>query len=707
MFRRFLFLGLLPAILQTGLSQESGDSSPAGVPALEPFEVTGRAPADVPWQDQPELRILSGPGMPASGLLPPDEILRNVPGVRLFRRSGSSSAHPTTQGITVRNIGPNGAGRALVLLDGVPQNDPFGGWIVWSSMRGLDLRQIAVIPASSGGLFGNQSLAGTIRLTTRSPSETESSTRELEASIGSFNQGAGRLSANLNRESFQFQLNAAVFDSDGFHPVPEFRRGPIDRPLGFRVKRIRSSLAVSPTAILQAHVGVSLFEENRVNGSPQATNSTEGIDSFFRLSPEEGSRLGDWELLLYWQDRDFRNQFTSLSEDRTAERPVLNQFAVPGEGWGGSYFYTRGHDQGAGGSWTTGVDFRVVEGDTNEAYRNLGSGFTRSRTAGGKNEVGGLFIEGMQKITSELRLEGGLRIDHWAVNDGSRRERNLETGTLLASNAFPERTDEAWTGRLTLRFFPETTIEAYLGLHQSFRLPTLNEFYRPFRVGNDITEANPQLDPETLRGFDVGLSWEIEPWQGSLKANGFVYELKDGITNVTLVEAMGGGMNTDLCGFVPGGGSCRQRLNVDRIEGYGFDFQWLQELDEALSWTLRYQFSHAEFTGFPERLSGNRPAQSPRHSLGTSLRWQFYPRGSLYSEFEYVGSSFEDDLNTRTLESYLRLSLQAEWQWNQDLSFYARVDNLTDEAIPTRVEGSGDVLLDAPRSWQVGARYQW
>ena len=64
-----------------------------------------------------------------------DESLRQVPGLSLFRRNSSLSANPTVQGVSLRSIAGSGAGRALVTLDGVPQNDPFGGWVIWTRQR--------------------------------------------------------------------------------------------------------------------------------------------------------------------------------------------------------------------------------------------------------------------------------------------------------------------------------------------------------------------------------------------------------------------------------------------------------------------------------------------------------------------------------------------------------------------------------------------
>src|SRR5713226_9156501 len=52
-----------------------------------------------------------------------DDALRQTPGFSLFRRSGSRTANPTAQGISLRGLGASGASRALVLADGTPLND--------------------------------------------------------------------------------------------------------------------------------------------------------------------------------------------------------------------------------------------------------------------------------------------------------------------------------------------------------------------------------------------------------------------------------------------------------------------------------------------------------------------------------------------------------------------------------------------------------
>ena len=96
-----------------------------------------------------------------------DDVLRDDAAFSLFRRTSSLISNPTSQGVSLRGIGPSGASRSLVLLDGVPLNDPFGGWVQWSQVPSLILRRVDIDHGGGSGAWGNQALAGTIQLATR------------------------------------------------------------------------------------------------------------------------------------------------------------------------------------------------------------------------------------------------------------------------------------------------------------------------------------------------------------------------------------------------------------------------------------------------------------------------------------------------------------------------------------------------------------
>ena len=98
-----------------------------------------------------------------------DDVLRGVPGFTLFRRSSSRTANPTAQGATLRGLGGSATSRALVLADGVPMIDPFGGWVHWSRVPAVALDRVEVVRGGASGLYGAGALAGVVQLFRRTP----------------------------------------------------------------------------------------------------------------------------------------------------------------------------------------------------------------------------------------------------------------------------------------------------------------------------------------------------------------------------------------------------------------------------------------------------------------------------------------------------------------------------------------------------------
>src|SRR4029078_13297747 len=94
-----------------------------------------------------------------------DDVLRQVPGFSLFRRSGSLTANPTAQGVSLRGVGASGASRALVLLDGVPLNSPFGGWVYWTRVPRVNIENVSVQNGASSSLYGSGALGGVVNIT--------------------------------------------------------------------------------------------------------------------------------------------------------------------------------------------------------------------------------------------------------------------------------------------------------------------------------------------------------------------------------------------------------------------------------------------------------------------------------------------------------------------------------------------------------------
>src|SRR5713226_5736611 len=110
MKRRGLILLLLLLVATSARAQEPERLEPVVVTATRTEQKVGEAPASVTVLTREDVRQTAAQSL--------DDLLRQVPGFSLFRRSSSLVGHPTTQGVSLRGIGPSGASRALVLLDG-------------------------------------------------------------------------------------------------------------------------------------------------------------------------------------------------------------------------------------------------------------------------------------------------------------------------------------------------------------------------------------------------------------------------------------------------------------------------------------------------------------------------------------------------------------------------------------------------------------
>ncbi|HUF78282.1 MAG TPA: Plug domain-containing protein, partial [Thermoanaerobaculia bacterium] len=174
-----------------------------------------------------------------------DDVLRQVPGFTLFRRSGSRTSNPTTHGASLRGIGGSGAGRALVLADGVPIDDPFGGWVVWGLVPAAAIDRVEVLRGGASDLYGSSALAGVVQLLRRAPGAAE-----LVADVAAGEQGTalGSIWAARRAGRWAGAVAGQALASDGYVTVAGAERGPVDTRAGSSHGSFEATLERLPAA---------------------------------------------------------------------------------------------------------------------------------------------------------------------------------------------------------------------------------------------------------------------------------------------------------------------------------------------------------------------------------------------------------------------------------------------------------------------------
>ena len=618
-----------------------------------------------------------------------DEAVSQVPGVSLFRRTSSLSANPTTQGISLRAIAPSGAGRTLVTLDGVPLNDPFGGWVIWSQLAPESLGGIDIVRGAGAGPYGAGALTGVIGLKERDAG--------IAADVSAGGLGSERASAAAVSTLGRFEfMGAASYDkSDGYVPVRGKAQGAADTRTDLEAKSISGRVDMATGLGLLSLRG-GFFEEDRGAGLAGArANASGNVFSATLAQAPRGEALG-WKLQAWRRTSDLFNSSVAVAADRSSTTPANSQDKTPATGWG----LNGAVRQKIGGvEWELGADARLNDGEERERYSYSGGTYTRNRVAGGKTSVVGAYADGSW-TTGPWLVAGGLRLDHWENTDGFRTERNALTGAVLLDQRPADRDGEVVSGRLgvTRDLGHDTT--ARIAGYTGFRPASLNELYRPFRVGNDVTEANAGLKPERLQGLETGVSWKGA--EGLVEATAFWNRIEDPIVNVTL----GAGPGTfPIGGFIPAGGVLRQRQNAGTIDAVGLEGRAERTLGAVtLSTALSATDARVDGGSDAPQLTGKRPAQAPIWSATAGLSAALREDLTLGTDLTWEGKRFEDDLNSRVLNPAYRLDARLDWRVRPLVTVYLAGDNLLDANIQTSRTADGVAGYSAPRIVRVGLR---
>lgn len=620
--------------------------------------------------------------------------LKDASGLQQFRRSDARSANPTSQGVTLRGLGGNASSRAILVLDDVPQADPFGGWISWPGYDALNLASIRVRRGAGQVASGAGALAGVIEL------DSKQNVDQLNASLayGSRNSFDAKAALLRTRGAGSISISGSYTRGDGFAPILKAQRGAVDRPAPYEQGgiAIRAVAPLSDNTELQA--GMRAFTDERDRGFDFSDNQNSGVDASLRLVNHNPGGW-QWSALGYVQIRDFANRFGAIGAGRNSVSLTLDQFSVPSTGLGARVEVRP--PLGDKAELRIGGDWRRTIGETNENFFFTGLTPGRSRRAGGESDTFGLFAEASFEPIEALTLTAGARADHWSIANGFRKEVNIG-GTVRSDDVFADRSGWEGTGRAGFAFQANDAFKLRGAAYSGWRLPTLNELYRPFRVGADATAANELLAPERLKGAEIGV--DIESGDFQFGATAFANKLDNAIANVGLGV---GPANFPGVGFVAAGGVYRQRQNLDAIDSKGVELDASYAVgDFSLRAGYAYVDAKVEASGMAIALDGLRPAQVPRHfaSAGASYNGEII---SANLNARYVGGQFEDDTNSRRLASAFTFDAGVGYRLGEKFRLELRAENLFDARVEAAIGSDGVIERATPRTIWAGISVEY
>jgi outer membrane receptor protein involved in Fe transport len=605
----------------------------------------------------------------AAGAL--DDALRSTPGFTLFRRSSSRVANPTTQGVTLRGVSGSGSSRTLVLADGVPLNDPFGSWVYWNRIPQAAVDRVEVVRGATGDLYGAYALGGVVQLLTVQPSRTR-----VRATFegGSLDTYRGSMFVAGEKKGWNASGAYEGVRTDGAYVLASEVRGAVDTPAQSDYK---TGFATAGRRGDNWHVTLrgAGYSEDRNNGTVVQVNTT----SWSQFGVDAGGAVGGGVIEAHatGSSQDYYQTFSAVAAGRATERLTFEQFIDTSH-------------KAVNGQWTrpikkltliVGGDYHHTDGLQNELRYTLVSGINTQSgpfPSGGTETVAAGYVRTNIAATDALTIELGARADKWKSEPADSTLPTHDVSYISPRGAVMYR-----VGRVQLQS----------SAYYANRTPSLNELHRRFAVGNQLTLANPLLEPETLTGVEGG--GLVAFGATSFRATGFFNNLEGAISNVTQSQTP-----TQII---------RIRQNSDTIHATGLEMEVDSRFSNTLSATGQVVFTSSHYRGSvaTPALEGNTVPQVPKVQGGVTLTWAEPRILTAATQIRFSGEQFDDDLNTPAfvLGAYGVWDATVSRQVVKGVNAFFAIENILDTEYDTARTPLRQIGW--PRTIRVGARITW
>ena len=584
-----------------------------------------------------------------------DDLLRYVPTVQPSLL-GSRYNHPTAQFVSIRGLGTR---RALVLLDGVPLNDGFGGWINWGLVPDR-IERVEIIPGGGSNLYGTWAMGGIINIISQSGRSKTGASADMSG--GLFGTNIQSVRAQYGNDRTGLTLSYRRFDTTGFLTVPSYQRGPVDEPVGSEHHQFTGRVSHELTSHTIATISGAYYREDRSFGTPLSHGSRTIGTVSFGLKGDLGIR-GVWETKTFAQWQTFNNQSAAVLPSPSVRlSDQLDRLqTIPSNDFGGMAQWSAPFLSFS--RIVAGGDIRAILAQSEEA---LVPSQTSLVTRG--KQVGiGTFGEWIIEPFDALVLTAGARWDWWKNFGGSRTAGSGPTGTTQDNAA------SIVNPKVSLLYRINDRVRVGASVYQAFRAPTLNELYRDFSSSGFAFLSNDRLEPERLTGGDMKVEVALLP-DGLLdfRAAGHYDVIKDQIL------------------FVTQGPTSAMRQNIGKGRSVGTDIELRSRLNDELFMTLGYSFVDSIITSFPGNPSreGLRIPNVSRHQVTAAFTIGRLDFAQLTLQARYLSRQFADDLNRQSIADFIVLDASLRKRIASWAELFIDGENLTDRRYIATQTGS-------------------
>ncbi|WP_299976638.1 TonB-dependent receptor [Desulfobacula sp.] len=592
------------------------------------------APASVTIIDQEEIK-----GSTADTA---DELLRNTAGIDIM---GSHRCDSRGRQVSLRGVSDQG--KTLILVDGVPVNGNWHGWVEWGQIPTDNIERIEIVRGPSSSLYGSSAMGGVINFITKKPEKPFEAVARI--SYGSLNTRSTYFNVGGKNGRFGYGLSGKYATTDGYVAAKEEQ--PYNIMNDYENSNFDSRLSYDFDEISTLSLNLSHSQSNIGRGTKYSNFDREINRGNITFNRDIKNGLG-LRFVSYIHNEDWDVEF-----DKPPFYNYLNlveDFDVPtyGASMQASYPLVE---------WnilTAGFEFKQSGIDKKGVYQTV----VRFDQTKGKQRYYSLYLQDEAAFFNDSFLVNlGARQDWFESYDGSL----IDTNPLNPIDiSYDDKSWDSFNPKLGLVYHAtgNTTLRASIG--KAFQAPSLPRLYTYMLRGPKQIWGNPDLKPETMISYEVGLD------------HNFFDNL---LVKLTLYEAQG----DDFISTRTIGVNKVQFDNISEVQMRGIEAELRYDITDEISCQSSYTFNEStiEKNDVDQSVVGNNLSYTPENKFSLGV---IYNNPDLFKadvRLRYTDEMYVDQENSEEtrLDDYWTVDIKITKEIFKHAEFSLECENLLDK----------------------------
>jgi outer membrane receptor protein involved in Fe transport len=668
----FAGLVLIPALAE---AQDTPTNPPTQPTIMPPVTVSAGRGSDVEKLDV-STTVLSREqvqSMPQTGL---DQIVNHIPGLWSFTIP-TGQLHPTGQPFNIRGFGTSTTINTLVMVDGVPMNDPYFRTIDWSQVAKESIQSIEVIRGGGAtSLWGNMAMGGIVNIITKEPTRTGAS---VDANYGNYNTFNGSAGASVRfNDRVKAGIDYAHSNSSGYNLTPsQFQNGNLVATAS-KYDNVTFSTYLTPTddlKILAKAYYHQAYEDGLVWTFAHNNWSTYRLllGASYQLNENSAINFSGWAGGGSFGTTNVASGSYTLNTTNFTNQFISQTETAPNNNQGGSVFYQL--DTEYVKDIKIGVDARRTYVTDNI---NLFASATAAPTTfinQGEHRLEGIFGQGTIAVPKvPLYITVGLRGDFYQALNASQFTVNSAT-----NNVIPNSNAASFDPRLGVKYYVTDELILRGAIYRNFSEPGMNQMYRSFASGTSFTTTNPNLQPMTNFGQEAGFDfkWREFSLSGTYYNNNldnFIDFVKICNTNAACAAPF-----ITAAGLSPAFTTVNQYNNVGSANIRGLEIMAGWQILPEVRFTAAFTQTTAQLTStnFPTlEFTGVQLGQVPTWTFNAGAEWRPLPELALNLNFKSFPAYWNDTGHTQLNEAATLVDIGASYAVAKNVDIYGIIQNL-------------------------------